>query len=107
MLTRIATRLKFDPPVCKSVIDIMGKLQEANKYWKELRKRASLQQDIFMEGLAEVHSQSGGTKFAGVLKPFCLQEKQRLSSPRIREAYGKIKNGGIIAMVAPDNQGEW
>ncbi len=60
-----------------------------------------------MEGLVEARSQSGKTNFAGVLKSLQLQEKQQLSSARIRRAHGKMWNGGVIAVVAPNDLVEW
>ncbi len=60
---------------------------------------------LFYEKLAEAQSQTEGTRFVG--KALWLQEKQRASSARIRRAHGKTRKGGMIAVVAPNAQGEW
>ncbi len=52
-------------------------------------------------------AQEGGTSYERELKSIRAQEKQRMSSACIRRTYRKGCNGGVMAVVAKKQDGEW
>ncbi len=105
VLTRIATSLKLEPPAFKPVVDVKKNCNKPTNTEKNSKKRISPARHL--RGRAGRGTRTiEWSKFYRVLKSLQSQEKQRLSSARIHCAQGKKWNGGIIAMVSPDNQGE-
>ncbi len=106
-LTHITSSLNLTAMDYKSEAEVKKNLSKANKRWKALKLKASTQQVSLMKNLADAWAQMDGSRFSGVHKALRLQEKQRASSAKIWSAHRKTRNGGVIVVVAPNNQGEW
>ncbi len=62
---------------------------------------------MFLESLAEDHSQESWSSYEGQLKSLQAQECQHKSSTYIRRIHGKGRNRGMTTVMVLDGSGEW
>lgn len=74
---------------------------------KRVKKKALTQRTSWLESLAAARAAEGNLTADQEVKNLLRKEQQRRDARIIRRANDKLRSGGIHAVIAPDEHGEW
>jgi len=106
-LNRATGKAKLPSAIHADFATATSSLSQAYKQYKSLKKEAEHHRQTWLEGLASALAQQGNTSAASHLQQLRTQEQQRRDARQIWRATGKLRPGGLLHVVAPNEHGDW
>ena len=106
-LARKAKKANIVAPLDRTLLQAKEKRAAAYRDEKRMAKSAVNDRKTWLESLAEARSASGNLSQAQEVKNLLSREEQQRAARIIRRVNGKLREGSLTSVVAPNFNGEW